>query len=850
MENRLVGALVAACAAGTVQAVEIGADWKIVRPDVGESVVTFALHITAEEIQRDIGEATGHVLPIVTLSQAKDGPAIWLGETAARRAGLMKDDMRAFQNVIAEKSGSIYLFGRDMPGFKGAQYHDTMRSCIPSARAAARFLRDRAGVRFLMPGTIGTEVTHRGPVTLADGTFDRENPMMDYSIAAFRGFFCCIGNGIFGCGLEHTYGGHSYEPAVPGQKYAKDHPEYYGLINGKRMAVNGQAPLCVSNPAVQQLMVDELCRRFDEGADSCQLGQQDGFRGCECENCAAIGGGGLDWGERLWLVHRDIAARVAKLRPGKIVHIMCYGPTANPPKTFKVFPENVMIELCSYSEEAFDTWSQYTVPQGFTVYTYIWGNFPRPGYTPKNSFPHTAMLARRFARHRLRGLYRCGYGELFGMEGPFYYLFNVLLENPDADVKAVVNEYCQAAFGPAAPQMLAFYERLSRQLQVNSLITEGWSGRDIGKSPSDYRQVWAGNALPLLGYIYSPDAIAAMEASLSRAEKTFGLSEKMKRRLEVVRIEWDYAKNLGMIANFYAAYKLQPTKETFAPLAAAVRARNAMLDYLYVKSPTPGKIPGWPDYTLFGGYGRKSVETNGRLSAMLAAPLNWNIDLLEKTGVLPGASKKSMKAAHATRSVAAGDFESGDWARASWQPLVGSQLQALTHGARVKALYDDEALYVAIDSDLDDARAVKDYGADGMVWEDESVEVLVDPTGSQARYYHFIVGPQPGAVYDEAAGLIADPLHPLFGKLDPSWNARGVTVTNRRANGRWTALVRIPYADLDATRPAAGAVWGLNLCRLWDITKGDNGFEIAFWNPNLESASFAAPEAMGTLTFE
>ena len=31
---------------------------------------------------------------------------------------------------------------------------------------------------------------------------------------------------------------------------------------------------------------------------------------------------------------------------------------------------------------------------------------------------------------------------------------------------------------------------------------------------------------------------------------------------------------------------------------------------------------------------------------------------------------------------------------------------------------------------------------------------------------------------------------------------------------------------------------------------GDNGYELAFWNPNLESQSFVAPEAMGDLRFE
>ena len=34
------------------------------------------------------------------------------------------------------------------------------------------------------------------------------------------------------------------------------------------------------------------------------------------------------------------------------------------------------------------------------------------------------------------------------------------------------------------------------------------------------------------------------------------------------------------------------------------------------------------------------------------------------------------------------------------------------------------------------------------------------------------------------------------------------------------------------------------------VVKGDNGYELAFWNPNLESGSFVNPEAMGELRFE
>jgi len=438
------------------------------------------------------------------------------------------------------------------------------------------------------------------------------------------------------------------------------------------------------------------------------------------------------------------------------------------------------------------------------------------------------------------------------MEGPFYYVFNTLLEKPDADITTLVAEYCQAAFGPAAARMISFYDRLNLQLQTTSLVDEGWSmaaGSDLGSYGTTYAR--RGTSLPMLGYIYSPDAVKSMEASLTHAEKTPGLTEKMKRRLALVRLEWTYAKNLGKIANLYAAYKTVPTKDSFALLADAIRERNAFLDDLYAKGPErPKKIEGWSELMTFGGFGRKMLSTNGRLSAALSAPLNWDVDFLQSIGMLPGAAAKSMKAAKAAERPSTTDFESGAWAKAAWQDLGGSGMQKLDRTARAKVLYDDEALHVAIESDLDDDVVVRRMGHDGSIWTDECAEVLVDPTGSREVFYHFIAGPDEGALYDEAFGLITDPLDPKFRKRDADWNAKGVTTANRRQNGRWTAYLRIPYADLNASKPAAGDVWGVNFCRTWDFARGAEKCFSGYWNPNLESGSFVSPEAMGLLVFE
>ena len=178
-----------------------------------------------------------------------------------------------------------------------------------------------------------------------------------------------------------------------------------------------------------------------------------------CGYISAVNGTGDDWCEKTWLFHRHIAERIEKLRPGKIVHILSYGPTAHPPKTFTEFPENVMIELCDYSDENLKRWKDWgPVPHGITVYTYLWGNYQHVGYTPRHTPAELADIARRFVAHKVHGIYRCGYGEFYGTEGPGYYVFNRMLRDPKADVAATVDEFCTAAFGPVGKTMRKFYD--------------------------------------------------------------------------------------------------------------------------------------------------------------------------------------------------------------------------------------------------------------------------------------------------------------------------------------------------------------------------------------------------------
>ena len=620
-------------------AVTIGADWKIVKPTHTCAAVQRALEIAAVEVQTDIKEAIGVELPIVS-ADGSGSHAIWFGKAAAAKAGLDVSGFKSWDNAYAEKGGSLYLYGDDRSGRKAVKPTELHLTLFPSARAAARFLRDRCGVRFVMPGRTGTEVPKLGGIEIPDGAVSRETPSQrygNYERVSSETMMHAIANGFYTQGTFFSYGGHTYPSACPRDRYFKEHPEYFAMCGGKRSL--GCSPmcqaLCISNPKVEELIVEELKRRFDEGADVCQLAQNDGFDVCQCERCRAMYGTGDDWREKFWLFHRHIAERMLKERPGKLVHILSYGKTAHPPKSFKEFPPNVMVEMCCYSEAAFKEWKGYTVPQGFTVYIYHWGDYVRVGFTPKRSLFECRESARRFVRNGVFGIYRCGVKfNMPGIEGPEYYMFNRALENPDADIDATLTEFCDAAFGADAGRpMKVFYETVDARLRIFDK-----AGNVFTASPGRYELAIPDDPLEMLAYIYTADVIGAMEGFISMAERSKTATERQRKRLARVRLEFDYAKNIGLIAGLYGAYKYNPSREFFLPLAKAIKERNAMLDRLYRPDGWPHTLTDWPaDSQLFGygGFPRKMVEKNGRLSAIIRAPLDWDVDRMLADGDYP-----------------------------------------------------------------------------------------------------------------------------------------------------------------------------------------------------------------------
>ncbi|HIE51853.1 MAG TPA: hypothetical protein EYP85_08850 [Armatimonadetes bacterium] len=133
-----------------------------------------------------------------------------------------------------------------------------------------------------------------------------------------------------------------------------------------------------------------------------------------------------------------------------------------------------------------------------------------------------------------------------------------------------------------------------------------------------------------------------------------------------------------------------------------------------------------------------------------------------------------------------------------------------TPQTQFRALYDDQALYLAVVSEEPQmSRLVTQIRQrDGPVYTDDSIEVFLDPTHTHRHYFHLIVNAA-GVVFDEE-------VHNT--NWDADWRAavgfsRGLSPCPRAEAEGWVLEMAVPFAALGVEKPSAGEIWGLNVCR-------------------------------------
>jgi len=139
---------------------------------------------------------------------------------------------------------------------------------------------------------------------------------------------------------------HTYYALVPPEKLFATHPEWYSLINGKR--VNNNAQLCTTNPALRDYIVEQVRAeiRANPRARIVSISQNDCFQPCQCDYCRALAKReGSDSALVLDLVNY-VAEKLEKEFPQVAFDTLAYQWSRKPP--LDMHPrKSVIVRLCS-----------------------------------------------------------------------------------------------------------------------------------------------------------------------------------------------------------------------------------------------------------------------------------------------------------------------------------------------------------------------------------------------------------------------------------------------------------------------------------------------------------------------
>lgn len=266
---------------------------------------------------------------------------------------------------------------------------------------------------------------------------------------------------------------HTFASLVPPKIYFESHPEYFSLIDGKRVA-NKQ--LCLTNPEVLRVATEQVFKWIREhpDIDIFEVSQNDGYGACQCEKCQAIvKEEGSEMGPILRFVNA-IADVVAKKYSDKYIDTLSYAYSEMPPKVTKP-RDNVIIRLCHWApacgvhgiatcptnqtyRQELDGWKKLSKHIFIWDYMVTFGAYLAP-------YPNWWSIGddtRYYAENGVHGVmwqgdYQSPGGEMSDLRA---YIAAQMLWKPYQDVDAVIDDFLNGVYGPAAKPIHEYLEML------------------------------------------------------------------------------------------------------------------------------------------------------------------------------------------------------------------------------------------------------------------------------------------------------------------------------------------------------------------------------------------------------
>ncbi len=742
-----------------------------------------------------------------------------------------------------------------------------------SGFAAYAFLEDHCGVRWYLPGELGTVIPRRETLVFED-LDDTQEPV--FLMRKFSGVKA-VGNDEIGRPwttawqernrLRGRYQFHHnlwrlLDPTV----YGKEHADWYPLIDGERRppktnTSSGWQP-CMTNPGAIQQIADNIIAHFDEHpeANSVSIAPNDGGGYCNCPEClklsenVGVEGEDENRSRLFWQFANRIAELVAEKHPENIIGTLAYSYSRYPYEGLKLHP-NIMpfyvgtsaqyrdAEARAMREEHIAQWGRTAARLGIYEW-YFGGGFSIP-------VPYTRIMSRSL-KYSLANHAQALYSETYpnwGLDGYKVWIFAKLLWDPERDPEELIEDFCRNFFAEAYEPMRKYIALCERQ----------------GEAPISYQEPGAERARyyffrsPHQFLRYGPEVIEEALECLEEGRQA-ARSDVVRRRVKYIAEAFGVTRI--MAARYQAAMAALEGAGTVAGIGDALEALSAVtgpeydlgLYHTWVLADDPWQCRE-PESKLHGPYTRAhttlastiATEAMNRVRGQRQITPALVREELEDVahGAVGGrelspaekalldevsfsAGRVAVAARIATPPVIDGKLDDACWekdARGREVLQYGSffvlqKAAPARFNTRFWLTHDTRRIYVAAECEQESEDfMVVSAGRDGRVWHDDSVEFLLNKPDVQDLdgVFQLIVNTEsPPNLFD------------MYGP-DAAWDGDIEAASTRQPGRGWTTEFSVPFADIEV-RSVRDRFLKMNLVR--NVKAGTHEYEeISNWFP-------------------
>ncbi len=548
---------------------------EIVTNGQGRAVIVVAkdapkmVSFAASEMQAYLEKISGAKL-IITSEKPASGNVIYVGESVyTRQLGLSTKDLKSDGFRIISGKGWLALFGRESEPSYGSINPSTYPFSYSektgiskygetgSLFAVYRFLENNCGMHWYMPGDLGEIVPKSSEIKVGKIDYTKW-PDFSYRNMYYDAF--SVAGGDEALWYRRAGFGAAYPVTITHSffflnKYAKDHPEYFALLDGERdfdKTCVGKGSLCLSEPGTLAAFVADACKYFDDnpGANIYPVMPNDGWeRKCECPRCRnktdkSMGSEG-EFSDYLWDFVNKVAIEVEKTHPGKLIGCCAYEHYLKPPKNIKKLNSNVAVMICKMrylywnkkyksdmnaliddwkkKTDHIDVWEYYLFASGYDIALRGLPVF-FPSITAQDLRHLKGISGGEFveAESWLPGLAESQTLHRPELITPNLYITGKLYWDTSLDPERLMDQYCKDMYGPAQGEMRSFWknaEHLWSDVDVSKRKGESLAG------PEDCAR------------LYTPDRLNTLLSYLNKAAAKTRENTLESKRIDLLKSE-------------------------------------------------------------------------------------------------------------------------------------------------------------------------------------------------------------------------------------------------------------------------------------------------------------------------